>query len=188
LCFFFLNHIKYGNSHLRLAFVSFLVDSVYRSTYSCPLISIYFIVYITVTLIRSNNILTMIMCDVMNIKKTALEYVPHSPCGYANWTFRLQYSILFYSIPFYSFTALQPFVGPWPLFQFLNLYSIGRIPWTVDKPVASPLPTHRTTQTQNKSKQTSTPRVEFEPTTQMFERAKTVHALDSAAIGCNIVL
>jgi hypothetical protein len=36
--------------------------------------------------------------------------------------------------------------GPWPLFQFLNLYTVGRTPWTVDQPIARPLPTHRTTQ------------------------------------------
>jgi hypothetical protein len=41
---------------------------------------------------------------------------------------------------------------------------------------------HRTTQTQNKSRQTSMPRVWFEPTTPVFERAKTVHASDRAAI------
>jgi hypothetical protein len=47
--------------------------------------------------------------------------------------------------------ALQPFVGPWPLRQFRNLfYTDGRTPWTGDQPVARPLPTHRTTQTQNK--------------------------------------
>jgi hypothetical protein len=38
--------------------------------------------------------------------------------------------------------------GPWPLFQFLNLYTVGRTPWTGDQPVARPLPTHRTTQTE----------------------------------------
>jgi hypothetical protein len=36
--------------------------------------------------------------------------------------------------------AVQPFVGPWPFFQFLD-----PIPWTGDQPVARPLPTHRTT-------------------------------------------
>jgi hypothetical protein len=41
--------------------------------------------------------------------------------------------------------------GTWPRFQFLNLYTIGRDPWTGDQP----LPAHRTTQTQNKSTQTS---------------------------------
>jgi hypothetical protein len=44
-----------------------------------------------------------------------------------------------------------------------------------DQPVARPLPTL------NKRTQTSIPRVVFEPTTPMFERAKTVHALDRAA-------
>jgi hypothetical protein len=47
--------------------------------------------------------------------------------------------------------ALQPVVGPWPLLQFLNhFYTDGRTPWTSDQPVARPLPTHRTTQIQNK--------------------------------------
>jgi hypothetical protein len=76
--------------------------------------------------------------------------------------------------------ALQPF-GPWPLFQFLNLYTVGRTPWTGHHPFARPLPTHRTTQTQNKRTQTSIPWVGFEPTISVFERAKTVHALDCTA-------
>jgi hypothetical protein len=56
-------------------------------------------------------------------------------------------------------------------------------------PVARPLPTHTTTQTQNKCTQTSMPRLGFEPTTPVFERVKTVHSLDRAPtlIGyCNI--
>jgi hypothetical protein len=40
--------------------------------------------------------------------------------------------------------ALQPFVGPWPLLQFRNLfYTDGRTPWMSDQTVAKPLPTHR---------------------------------------------
>jgi hypothetical protein len=31
--------------------------------------------------------------------------------------------------------GLQPFVGPWLLFQFLNLLTVGRTPWTGDQPV-----------------------------------------------------
>jgi hypothetical protein len=50
-----------------------------------------------------------------------------------------------------------------------------------DQPVARPLLTHRTTQTQNKRTQTSIRRVGFEPTILGFERAKTVHVLDRAA-------
>jgi hypothetical protein len=46
--------------------------------------------------------------------------------------------------------ALQPFVGPWPLLQFRNhFYTDGRTPWMSDQPVTRPLPTHRSTQTQN---------------------------------------
>jgi hypothetical protein len=66
-------------------------------------------------------------------------------------------------------------------FSFLILYTDGRTPWTVDQPVARPLPTHRTTQTQNKRAQTSMPWVGFEPSIPVFERAKTVHALGRAA-------
>jgi hypothetical protein len=62
--------------------------------------------------------------------------------------------------------------GPWPLFQFLSLYRVSRTLWTGDKPVARPLPTHRATLTQNKCRQTSMPRVGFEPTIPVFERAK----------------
>jgi hypothetical protein len=77
--------------------------------------------------------------------------------------------------------ALTLFVGPWPLFQFLNFYTVGRTPWTGDQTFTRPLPTHRTARTQNKLTQTSMPRMGFESTIPTFERAKTVHALDRAA-------
>jgi hypothetical protein len=77
--------------------------------------------------------------------------------------------------------ALQPLWTLAPLFQFLNLYTVGRTPCTGAQPVARPLPIHRTTQTQNKRTQTFMPKVDFEPTIPVFERAKTVHALDRAA-------
>jgi hypothetical protein len=81
----------------------------------------------------------------------------------------------------------RPFVEPWPLFTFLILFTVGRTLWTRDQPVARPLPTHRTTQTQNKCTQTSMPLVGFERTIPVFERAKTVCGLDRAAtmVGCN---
>jgi hypothetical protein len=51
----------------------------------------------------------------------------------------------------HSSMALQPFIEPWPLLQFGNLfYTDGRTLWTSDQPVARPLPTRRTTQIQNK--------------------------------------
>jgi hypothetical protein len=42
-------------------------------------------------------------------------------------------------------------------FSFFILYTVGRTPWTGDQPVAGPLPTHRTTQTQNERTQTFVP-------------------------------
>jgi hypothetical protein len=67
------------------------------------------------------------------------------------------------------------------IFQFLNtIYSLST-PWTGNQAVARPLPTHTTTQTQNKHTQTSMPRVRFELMTPALERMKTVHALDRAA-------
>jgi hypothetical protein len=58
-----------------------------------------------------------------------------------------------------------------------------------DQPVARPLPTHRTAQTQNKRTQTSIPRVGFEPKISVFEQAKTVQASDRAVtmIGGKVV-
>jgi hypothetical protein len=83
---------------------------------------------------------------------------------------------------YYLFMTLQP----WPVFSFLIFYTVGRTPQTGDQPVARPLPTHRTAQTQNKRTQTSMPRVGFEPMAPVFERAKTVHELYRVAtvIGC----
>jgi hypothetical protein len=92
-----------------------------------------------------------------------------------------------YSLSFiHSSMALQPFVGPWPLLQFRILFfffcTVGRILWTTDQPVTRPLPTHRTTQTQNKRAHRHIPWMGFEQTIPGFERAKTVHASDCAAI------
>jgi hypothetical protein len=78
--------------------------------------------------------------------------------------------------------SLQPFIGPWPLFRFLNLFcTVGRTAWTGDEPVARPLPSYRTAQTQNRRTQTFMPEVGFETIIPVFERPKTVHALDRAS-------
>jgi hypothetical protein len=60
-------------------------------------------------------------------------------------------------------------------------YTDDRAPWPSDQSVARPLPTHNTTHSQNKRRQTSMPWVGFELTIPVFERTKTVHALDRAA-------
>jgi hypothetical protein len=67
--------------------------------------------------------------------------------------------------------------SPLDLSQFftsLILFTVCRTPWTGDQPVARPIPTHRTTNTQNKRTQTSMSRVEFEPTFPVFQWAKAV--------------
>jgi hypothetical protein len=78
--------------------------------------------------------------------------------------------------------ALQPSVGPSPLFffSFFILYTVGRALWMGDQPVTRPLPTNRTRQTQNKRKQISMPWMGFEPKIPTFERAIIVHALHRA--------
>jgi hypothetical protein len=77
--------------------------------------------------------------------------------------------------------VLLTFVGPWPLFSVSwSFYTIDRTHWTGDQPVSRPLPTQRTARTQNKLTQTSMPQVDFELTILVFEREKTVHALDRA--------
>jgi hypothetical protein len=66
------------------------------------------------------------------------------------------------------------FVEPRPLFQFLNLLGLEVIP-------SQGRCLHTRHHEENKRTQTSTPQVGFETTILMFERAKTVHALDRAA-------
>jgi hypothetical protein len=81
-------------------------------------------------------------------------------------------------LPIYGSTAL---VDLGRFFSFLiYTQSVGLL-GRGDEPVARPLPTERTTQTQNKRTQTSMPRVAFEPTITVFQRAKTVHVSDRAA-------
>jgi hypothetical protein len=71
----------------------------------------------------------------------------------------------------------------WTLAAFFSflIYTVGRTQWTGDQPVARPLPAYRTAQTQNKRTQTFMPQVGFEPKIPVFDREKTVHALDSLA-------
>jgi hypothetical protein len=47
-------------------------------------------------------------------------------------------------------------VSRFVLFCSLDLYTIGRTPWTSDRPIARPLPKYRTAQTQNKRTYTHT--------------------------------
>jgi hypothetical protein len=70
-------------------------------------------------------------------------------------------------------------------FQFYDLFTDGRTPWTSDQPDARPLPKRKTTQTH----QISMPCLGFEPMIPTSKRAKTVRSLDRAATvtgACNV--
>jgi hypothetical protein len=136
-----------------------------------------------------------LVCAALNVRRNLFgttKYIPIQ-CNVQNmklimYTF-LSSILLFPS----SYLSVRPSVrlsiylwvyspcGSWPPFQFLNLYTFGRTPWTGDQPVAKPLLAQRTTQTQIKSRGTSMPRVGFEPMIPVFERVKMVHGLDCAA-------
>jgi hypothetical protein len=67
------------------------------------------------------------------------------------------------------------------IFYLFTIYIWNKPVIIAARSVTRPLPTHRTTQTQNKRAQISMSWVGFEPTIPVFQRAKTVHALDRAA-------
>jgi hypothetical protein len=69
-------------------------------------------------------------------------------------------------------------------FSFLILYTVCRTPWTGDQHVARLLPSHRTTQTQNKHTHISMPWVGFELTIPVLEQTKTVRALGRPHTNC----
>jgi hypothetical protein len=76
----------------------------------------------------------------------------------------------------------SPLLGLGYYLSFVILHIAGRTPWMWDQPVPRPVHSHRRAQTENKRTQTSMPQVGFEPMTPVFERTKTVHALDRAAV------
>jgi hypothetical protein len=103
------------------------------------------------------------------VRNTCLkEGVPHSKRPF--WKAGIDVYI-------YGSTALGRF------FSFFVFYAVGGNSRTGDQPVARPLPARRTAQTHNKHTETSKPQVGFEATIPVFKRAKTVHALDCAAVG-----
>jgi hypothetical protein len=84
--------------------------------------------------------------------------------------------------PFHSSMALQPFVGPWPLLQFRNLFLFTQTVGLLGRVISLSQGRYlHTGQHKNKRTQTSMPWVGFESTIPAFERAKTVHAFDHAA-------
>jgi hypothetical protein len=134
----------------------FLMKSVYLSIYLSIYLSTYLSIYLSIYLS---------VCLSVCLPTYLPTYLPI-------------YLSIYLSI--YGFTVLLLVLRRF--FSFLILYTVGATPSTVDQPFTRPQPAHRTTQTQNKRIQTSMPRVGFEPTIPAFERTKTVHTLDSAAM------
>jgi hypothetical protein len=56
----------------------------------------------------------------------------------------------------------SPLLGLARFLSFLILYTVGRTPWTGNQPIARPLPTRRTAQTQNKRTQYRHPYLEWD--------------------------
>jgi hypothetical protein len=86
--------------------------------------------------------------------------------------------------------ALQPFVAPWPLFQFLDPNTVGLLERRISPSQGLCTYTGEHKHRINAHKHTVMPWVEFEPTILVFELEKTVHAVDRAAtvIGIQNVL
>jgi hypothetical protein len=93
-------------------------------------------------------------------------------------------SISQYPFQFFLFFLCQP---PWSVFPSRLIWKCGSYRQLIGlrvrgiSSVARPLPTHRTTWTQNKGWETFKPRVWLEPTIPGFERAKPYHDLNRAA-------
>jgi hypothetical protein len=83
--------------------------------------------------------------------------------------------------PNFFFLWLYSPCGPWPLFQFPNLYTVGRTPWRGESAHRKAATYTQNNTNTNKRAQTSMPLAGFEPTIPALERAMTVHALDCVA-------
>jgi hypothetical protein len=104
-----------------------------------------------------------------------------------------RHSVLFFfyyfdssgSLASYSSTVRIRPSGLFPIRINLELWILetaGRSSWTGDRPCRKAATcTHRTTQAQKKRGQTCMPRVGFEHTILVFERAKSFHTLDHTA-------
>jgi hypothetical protein len=83
--------------------------------------------------------------------------------------------------------ALQPLVRPWLLFQFHNnfIQMVGLLGRGISTSQGRYL--HTEQHKQNERTHTSMPPMGFEPTTPVFERAKTFHAIYHAAAAMDTI-
>jgi hypothetical protein len=81
----------------------------------------------------------------ISIKTVQVDYMSGTRIALGQWFLTTSIDTPVYLRQIISF---GPIVGPWPLFIFLILHTVGTTPWTEYRFVARPLPTYRTTQTQ----------------------------------------
>jgi hypothetical protein len=122
----------------------------------------------------------------MSAARSVAQRTSKLHCTCYHWDRRVLYIRMCLSVCLSIYLSIclsiyNPLLDHGRFFSFLILYTVDRTPWTGDQPVARPLPTCRTTQTQNKRTQTSMPCVGFEPTLPAFELATTVRAFDREA-------
>jgi hypothetical protein len=88
----------------------------------------------------------------------------------------LSYKVTHYLSIYLSIYGSTALADLGPFFSFLiYTQSVGPLGWGISPSQDHYI--HMTTQIQNKRTQTSMPRVGFEPTIPVIERAKTVHAV-----------
>jgi hypothetical protein len=88
--------------------------------------------------------------------------------GWREWTDTGTYS--FAQLLLLLLWLYSHLLGLGRFFSFLTIHTVGRTTWTGDQPVERPLPTHRTTQTQNKRTKYRHPRLEWDWNTR-FQRS-----------------
>jgi hypothetical protein len=154
--------------------------SIYLSNYLSLCLSIYLFIYLSIYLSVCLSIYLSIYLSVcLSIYLCMSIYL--SIC--LSICLSIYLSIyLSISLSNYLSMALQSFDWTFAAFQFLDsLHSrYDSLDGGLGRRMAATC-THRTAQTQNKRTEISMPQVGFEPTIPVFERAKTVHALNKPA-------
>jgi hypothetical protein len=145
--------------------------SIYLSNYLRTYLSIYLSIYLTTYVpIYLSIYLPIYLSIYLSVYLFIYLSVCLSVCIFIHSSIYSCFPNLEHSASVESFVSLQ----------FLNLREAVEFLGRVITPTQGRC-LHRTSQTQNKRRETSMRRVVFEPTIPAFERAKTVHASDRAA-------
>jgi hypothetical protein len=85
-------------------------------------------------------------------------------------------------IDIYLSMALGPFVGCWTLFNCLNLHTVGRMPWTWDRPIARNLTEKTRELKRNKRTRISIQQVGLEPNPSVWADADSPYLNPAATV------